>query len=79
MGRSREMSGAAVPRAPSECRGWARVSTAVVPHRVGFVPGGGRSVRVRLGADAELVLGVRSSMDDETFEATMRATLDLTW
>lgn len=35
--------------------------------------------RVRLGADAELVLGVRASMDDETFEATMRATLDLTW
>ena len=35
--------------------------------------------RVRVGADAELVLGVRSQMDDETFEATMRATLDLTW
>ena len=28
---------------------------------------------------ADLVLGVRSTMDDETFEATMRATLDLTW
>ena len=35
--------------------------------------------RVRVGADADLVLGVRSTMDDETFEATMRATLDLTW
>jgi NAD(P)-dependent dehydrogenase (short-subunit alcohol dehydrogenase family) len=35
--------------------------------------------RVRIGADAEMVLAARSSMDDETFEATMRAVLDLTW
>lgn len=35
--------------------------------------------RVRVGADSEMVLEARSTMDDETFEATMRAVLDLTW
>jgi len=36
-------------------------------------------VRVPVGADAELVLGARSSMDDATFEKAMRDTLNLTW
>jgi NAD(P)-dependent dehydrogenase (short-subunit alcohol dehydrogenase family) len=31
------------------------------------------------GPDAELVLATRSQLDDETFEATMRATLGLSW
>ncbi len=35
--------------------------------------------RVRVGADADMVLSVRSTMDDETFEATMRQVLNLTW
>jgi NAD(P)-dependent dehydrogenase (short-subunit alcohol dehydrogenase family) len=36
-------------------------------------------VRVPVGADAELVLGARSSMDDATFEKVMRDTIGLTW
>lgn len=32
-----------------------------------------------VGDDAEIVLGARAQMDDETFEATMRATLELDW
>jgi NAD(P)-dependent dehydrogenase (short-subunit alcohol dehydrogenase family) len=36
-------------------------------------------LRWPIGADAEMVLAARSSMDDETFEATMRGALDLTW
>lgn len=36
-------------------------------------------LRVPLGDDANLVLGVRKQMDDAEFEATMRAQLDLTW
>jgi NAD(P)-dependent dehydrogenase (short-subunit alcohol dehydrogenase family) len=36
-------------------------------------------LRVPVGADAEMVLGARSSMDDATFEASMRQVLNLTW
>lgn len=36
-------------------------------------------LRWPVGADAEMVLSARNSMDDETFEATMRGVLDLTW
>ncbi|MEO6122674.1 MAG: SDR family NAD(P)-dependent oxidoreductase [Ilumatobacteraceae bacterium] len=36
-------------------------------------------MRVRVGADSELVLSVRSQLDDASFEATMRQTLGLTW
>lgn len=36
-------------------------------------------LRWPVGADAELVIATRRSMDDEQFEATMRQTLDLTW
>jgi NAD(P)-dependent dehydrogenase (short-subunit alcohol dehydrogenase family) len=36
-------------------------------------------LRVPVGADAELILGTRSQLDDETFEKTMRSTLGLTW
>jgi NAD(P)-dependent dehydrogenase (short-subunit alcohol dehydrogenase family) len=36
-------------------------------------------LRWPVGADAEIVLSARSTMDDETFEATMRGALDLTW
>jgi NAD(P)-dependent dehydrogenase (short-subunit alcohol dehydrogenase family) len=36
-------------------------------------------LRVPVGEDAALVLGARSSMDDATFEATMRAVLGATW
>jgi NAD(P)-dependent dehydrogenase (short-subunit alcohol dehydrogenase family) len=35
--------------------------------------------RVPVGDDAAMVLGARSSMDDATFEATMRAVLGATW
>ena len=35
--------------------------------------------RVPVGADAELVLGARSSMDDASFESAMRSMLGLTW
>jgi len=36
-------------------------------------------LRVPVGADAEMVLDVRRSMDDAQFEATMRGVLGLTW
>jgi NAD(P)-dependent dehydrogenase (short-subunit alcohol dehydrogenase family) len=36
-------------------------------------------LRVPVGADAELVLGARGSMDDTAFEAAMRQVLNLTW
>jgi len=36
-------------------------------------------LRVPVGDDAAMVLGARSSMDDATFEATMRAVLGTTW
>ncbi len=36
-------------------------------------------LRWPVGADADLVLGARSTMDDATFEATMRGVLELTW
>jgi NAD(P)-dependent dehydrogenase (short-subunit alcohol dehydrogenase family) len=36
-------------------------------------------LRVEVGADAETVLAVRRELDDASFEATMRATLGLTW
>jgi NAD(P)-dependent dehydrogenase (short-subunit alcohol dehydrogenase family) len=35
--------------------------------------------RVPVGTDAEMVLGARASMDDATFESTMRQVLDLDW
>ena len=36
-------------------------------------------LRVPVGDDANLILSVRSQMNDEDFESTMRATLGLTW
>jgi NAD(P)-dependent dehydrogenase (short-subunit alcohol dehydrogenase family) len=36
-------------------------------------------LRVPVGEDASMVLGARSSMDDATFESTMRAVLGVTW
>jgi len=36
-------------------------------------------LRWPVGADTDLVLGARAAMDDESFEAAMRSTLDLTW
>jgi NAD(P)-dependent dehydrogenase (short-subunit alcohol dehydrogenase family) len=36
-------------------------------------------LRVPVGTDAELALGMRSALGDEEFEATMRSTLGLTW
>jgi inactivated superfamily I helicase len=36
-------------------------------------------LRWPVGPDAEMVLSARNSMDDATFEATMRGVLDLTW
>ena len=38
-----------------------------------------RRLRWPVGADAEMVLAARTTMDDETFEDTMRSALDLTW
>jgi NAD(P)-dependent dehydrogenase (short-subunit alcohol dehydrogenase family) len=43
------------------------------------VEGTEQKLRWPVGADADMVLAARSSMDDETFEATMRGALDLTW
>jgi NAD(P)-dependent dehydrogenase (short-subunit alcohol dehydrogenase family) len=36
-------------------------------------------LRVAVGEDAQLVLGVRSQLDDAAFEAAMRQTLGFTW
>jgi NAD(P)-dependent dehydrogenase (short-subunit alcohol dehydrogenase family) len=36
-------------------------------------------LRWPVGADADMVLAARNSMDDATFEATMRQVLELTW
>jgi NAD(P)-dependent dehydrogenase (short-subunit alcohol dehydrogenase family) len=36
-------------------------------------------LRWPVGVDADMVLAARNSMDDATFEATMRGVLDLTW
>ena len=36
-------------------------------------------LRVPVGDDAEMIVAVRTSSDDATFEATMRETLGLTW
>jgi len=36
-------------------------------------------LRWPVGADADMVLAARNSMDDATFEATMRQALELTW
>jgi NAD(P)-dependent dehydrogenase (short-subunit alcohol dehydrogenase family) len=36
-------------------------------------------LRWPVGSDADMVLAARNSMDDATFEATMRGVLDLTW
>ncbi len=38
-----------------------------------------RRLRWAVGADAEMVLSARTSMDDETFEDTMRGVLGLEW
>lgn len=43
------------------------------------VEGTDDKLRWPVGADAEMVLAARDSMDDATFEATMRGVLDLTW
>lgn len=43
------------------------------------VEGTEQKLRWPVGADADMVLAARSTMDDETFEATMRGVLDLTW
>jgi NAD(P)-dependent dehydrogenase (short-subunit alcohol dehydrogenase family) len=43
------------------------------------IEGTEQKLRWPVGTDAEMVLAARSSMDDETFEATMRGVLDLTW
>jgi NAD(P)-dependent dehydrogenase (short-subunit alcohol dehydrogenase family) len=37
------------------------------------------AVRVPVGTDAEMVLGARATMDDATFEATMRQVLQVDW
>jgi NAD(P)-dependent dehydrogenase (short-subunit alcohol dehydrogenase family) len=36
-------------------------------------------LRVPVGADANLILPMRSQLDDQSFEATMRSVLGLTW
>jgi NAD(P)-dependent dehydrogenase (short-subunit alcohol dehydrogenase family) len=43
------------------------------------VEGTENKLRWPVGADADLVLGARTTMDDATFEATMRGVLELTW
>lgn len=37
------------------------------------------ALRIPVGTDAEMVLGARASMDDATFESTMRQVLKLDW
>ena len=37
------------------------------------------ALRNPVGDDAEMVLGARDQIDDATFEATMRETLELDW
>ncbi len=37
------------------------------------------TLRWPVGGDAEMILATRRELDDETFETTMRATLDLSW
>lgn len=37
------------------------------------------ALRYPVGDDAQMVLGARAQMDDATFEATMRETLELNW
>jgi NAD(P)-dependent dehydrogenase (short-subunit alcohol dehydrogenase family) len=39
----------------------------------------GPAWRVPVGSDAEMVLGARATMDDDTFEKTMREVLKLDW
>ncbi|HXZ62258.1 MAG TPA: SDR family NAD(P)-dependent oxidoreductase [Acidimicrobiales bacterium] len=39
----------------------------------------GTPLRVEVGADAAMVLGLRRTLSDEEFEATMRQALGLTW
>ena len=36
-------------------------------------------LRVAVGADAEMVIGARTSMDDASFEAAMRGVLGFDW
>lgn len=43
------------------------------------VEGAEDKLRWPIGADADMVLAARTTMDDETFEATMRQVLELTW
>jgi NAD(P)-dependent dehydrogenase (short-subunit alcohol dehydrogenase family) len=43
------------------------------------VEGTEEKLRWPVGADADMVLAARNSMDDATFEATMRQVLELTW
>ena len=43
------------------------------------VEGTENRLRWPVGADADMVLAARTTMDDETFEATMRQVLELTW
>jgi len=43
------------------------------------VEGKDDKLRWPVGADAEMVLAARNSMDDATFESTMRQALELTW
>jgi NAD(P)-dependent dehydrogenase (short-subunit alcohol dehydrogenase family) len=43
------------------------------------VEGKEQKLRWPVGTDADMVVAARNSMDDETFEATMRGVLDLTW
>jgi NAD(P)-dependent dehydrogenase (short-subunit alcohol dehydrogenase family) len=52
----------------------------VVAHTIAdAIEGTEQKLRWPVGADADMVLAARSTMDDETFEATMRGALDLTW
>jgi hypothetical protein len=38
-----------------------------------------RKLRWPVGADADMILAARTTMDDETFEDTMRGVLGLEW
>ena len=70
-------------------RQWAGTDTKVVGERPGphivaqaisaALVDDSTPLRVPVGHDAELILGVRRQLDDAAFESAMRQTLDLTW
>lgn len=69
-------------KAMSRLRGGAETGAgpqAVVSTIADLVESDAPALRNPVGDDARMVLGARAAMDDATFEATMRETLELDW